>query len=239
MLNSFVDHQLEADDKNEISIAAEENEGLRNRICELREIKGLVQNAYQQVPSSSRTQERAKINKPFRITQGYLPKFAFSLLLLAIGWSTGWLSSGATGPTINTRLLSLFNTIQAIGTKADPTKIVVLVTSSNPVRTKSALDVVDRLYTSYGKANKPLNVEVIANSEGLNLLRTDKSPYVKRLESMLAKHPQLRFMACNQTIKKLQKKGISVKLLPNTRIVPSAAQEIEKRLNEGWDYIRS
>jgi len=72
----------------------------------------------------------------------------------------------------------------------------------------------------------------------VDLLRSDVSPYAKRIALMQAKYPNLDFLACSQTINKLQKNGVIVHLLPHTGVAPSAVEQINKRLQQGWDYVR-
>ena len=85
-----------------------------------------------------------------------------------------------------------------------------------------------------------LQVEVVANAGGVNLLRADVSPYKARVEELMRKYPNLAFLACSNTVAKLKRKlgPGRVDLIPNIRVGPTAVNEIVTRLQEGWIYIK-
>ena len=121
---------------------------------------------------------------------------------------------------------------------AEQGNIIVHVSNSNPVRLRTALDETESLLASYKRDDRIVKVEIIANAGGVDLLRSDVSPFAKRIELMQAKYPNLDFLACSQTINKLQKKGVIVRLLPHTGVASSAVEQINMRLQQGWDYVR-
>jgi len=235
-LNSFVDNELAPDEKNEIFNAIGRDGALKERVCELRSLKEMVQHAYQQPPASNSLNIRklGAWRPPYRDMQ----RLAACVFLLLVGGGFGWLVSAGSESKIDLKLLNQFQAIQSNDTAEEPSKIIVQVSNSNPVRLKAALDETENLLGTYKRANRQLSVEIIANGGGVDLLRSDVSPYKNRIGLMKAKYPNLEFLACSQTISKLQKKGIIVRLLPNTGVASSAAEEINKRLLQGWDYVR-
>mgnify|MGYP000052599505 CR=1 FL=1 len=64
-------------------------------------------------------------------------------------------------------------------------------------------------------------------------------PSLEKLEQLLAAYPNLAYVACNQTLDRLREKGGTVSLLPGVHVAPTALDEIVKRLQEGWVYIRA
>jgi intracellular sulfur oxidation DsrE/DsrF family protein len=115
---------------------------------------------------------------------------------------------------------------------------MVYVGNADPVRMKSALDESESLLATADQGNREIRVEIIANESGVNMLRDGVSHYAARIAEMQTKYPNLSLVACTQTLNKLKKKGIEVRLLPNIRSVSSAVEEIKRRLEEGWDYVR-
>ena len=83
-----------------------------------------------------------------------------------------------------------------------------------------------------------MQLEVVANAEGLKLLRADTSPYPERIRRMALQFNNISFLACNRAIEKLRMNGIDVHLLPEARVIPGALEEIVDRLQQGWVYIR-
>jgi intracellular sulfur oxidation DsrE/DsrF family protein len=82
-------------------------------------------------------------------------------------------------------------------------------------------------------------VEIIANRTGIELLDANTSPYAARLAMLHRQFPQLRIVACGQTLDRLRAKGKQFALLPGTEVAPSALDEVVKRLRDGWVYVRA
>ena len=232
-LNSFVDNELDSDEKSELFEKLGHDGALKEQVCELRDLKEKVRHAYHQLPVRSGSFAK-KQPSYFRRIQS----LAACLLLLLAGGASGWVIAGGADSKSGTKMVRLLQTIQGSVVVSEPDKIIVQVSNSNPVRLKTALDETENLLETYKRSHRPLQVAIIANDSGVNLLRTDVSPYAARLRSMKAKYPNLTFLACNQTISKLRKAGVIVKLFPNTVIASSALEEINKRLLLGWDYVR-
>ena len=222
LLNSFVDNELEPDEKSEIFDSINQNNALKQRVGELRGLKAMVQHSYQQPPV---------VNKRIkRYRHPHIGSLAASLLLLLLGGTLGWF--------ISTASKEAPAEIQSKALIEDCGKIILQVSNSNPVRLRSALDKAENLLEAYKRANRQLKVEVFADGSGIDLLRSDVSPYAARIGLMKEKYPNLDFVACNQAIGLLQKSGVIVHLLPHVSTAPSSAIEINKRLREGWDYVR-
>lgn len=231
-LNAFVDNQLEPEEKGHAFDVIGRDEALRASVCELRELKEMVQHAYQHPPVPKQSSGK-RLRSPFQ-----LQSLAACLLLLMVGGISGWFMSDLTGAQPGHEIVHLFQAISRNDTGAEPNKIMVYVGNANPVRLKTALDESESLLETYQRINQKLQVEIIANDSGVDLLRAGVSPYAQRIARMQAKYPNLSLVACTQTLNKLQRRGVAVHLLPNIKSVFSAADEIKKRLEEGWDYVR-
>ena len=231
-LNAFVDDQLETAEKSMAFDTIEHDEALKERVCDLRGLKEMVQHAYHQPPLHKSAPAKQQRSWP-----PYSQALAACLMLM-IGAASGWFGHVWAAGDGEREMSRLFQTAQGNDFGDEPRKIIVQVSSSNPTRLKSALDETESLLDSYRKENRHLQIEIIANSSGAALLRSDVSPYVARLGMMKAKYPNLELVVCSQTLDKLRAQGVSVQLLPQTSIAPSAAQQIKKRLQQGWDYVR-
>jgi len=235
-LNSFIDNELALDEQSEIFNAIGQDESLKERVCKFRSLKEIVRHAYSQPPA----QVSAKRKIPRAWWQAFaphMPKLATCLLLLFVGWTSGTLMSF---DSLNAKVSKTMGLFQASQNNeiAEQGNIIVHVSSSNPVRLRTALDETENLLASYKRDDRKVMVEIIANAGGVDLLRSDVSPFAKRIALMQAKYPNLDFLACSQTISKLQKNGVIVHLLPHTGVAPSAVELINKRLQQGWDYVR-
>ncbi len=233
-LNSFIDNELTASDKNRLFEAFELDERVKTRACEMHNLKELMQHAYRDTSNSA-----AATGKPQRrwfVFSSYC--LAASLAFIVFGSAVFWMFATQHASASYFKVASLIKTIQSDNIAADPSKIIVQVSNSNPIRIKMALDEAENLLKTYQQNRQPFELEIIANGGGLNLLRTDRSPFKNRLARMNARYPNLHIYACSISIEALQKKGVQVKLLPKTLIATSALGEISKRVKEGWDYVR-
>jgi intracellular sulfur oxidation DsrE/DsrF family protein len=231
-LNAFVDDQLDGDEKSHTFDAIEQDDALKERVCELRGLKERMRHAYEHPPVRGRAAVKGR-----RLRASHLQALA-ACLLLCIGGASGWFAHTWTGMGGDREMTRMLQSVQRNDVGVEPQKIIVHVGSSNPVRLKTALDETENLLDSYRRSNRQLQVEIVANGGGVDLLRADVSPYAKRIGLMQEKYPNLGFLACGQTIQKLQDKGVDVKLLPHTAVASSAVDQITLRLKQDWVYIR-
>ena len=231
-LNAFVDDQLDPAEKSQAFELIEQDETLKARVCELRGLKARVQHAYLTPPSPPRSSSNSWLSGA-----SYRHALAAGLLLV-IGSISGWFAHNWTGYGSEREIMGMLQAMQRNDIGADPRKLMIHVGTSNPVRLATALDEAENLLASSQRANRPIQVEIIANGGGMELLRADASPYARRIGLMREKYPTLDLMACGQTLRNLRAKGVDVRLLPNTGVAPSALDEISLRLKQGWGYIK-
>lgn len=231
-LNSYVDDQLDPSEKIQAFDIITRNENLKERVCELRSIKEAVQYAYNPPPPYIRPTIKQLRPWPTRFQS------LAACLLLCAGGVLGWLTHSWSGSDSRQDAISMAQPAQSISSIPEMRKVIVHVNNANPARVKAALDETEDLLESYKRANRQIQVEVIANKRGVDMLRSDVSPYDGRISLMQEKYPNLSFLVCGQTISKLKNQGESVKLLPHTRVATSAADQINMRLLQGWGYVR-
>ena len=116
----------------------------------------------------------------------------------------------------------------------EPTKVVIQVSSSDPVTQNLALNNVVNLQKHYGIDN--VKVELVAYGPGLSLL-TPKSKEKARVESLAMQ--DVTFSACGNTIRKVEKKtGKKVVLDKGVGVVPGGLIRIIDLQAQGYHYIR-
>jgi len=231
-LNAFVDDQLYGAEKSHAFDAIEHDDGLKERVCELRGLKERMRHAYEHPPTQGRSAVKGR-----RLRASHLQALA-ACLLLCIGGASGWFAHIWTGMGSDREMVRLLQSVQRNDVGTESQKIIVHVGSPNPVRLKTALDETESLLDSSRRSGRKLQIEIVANGGGVDLLRADVSPYAQRIGLMQEKYPNLGFIACGQTINKLRKKGVDVQLLPHTGIASSALDQITLRLKQDWVYIR-
>jgi intracellular sulfur oxidation DsrE/DsrF family protein len=101
------------------------------------------------------------------------------------------------------------------------------------------LNEIEALLVEYRAAQAPLRVEVVAHGDGLDVLRTQLSAHRARVQAMADHYQNLTFVACQNTIDRLQvEQGVEVVLLPQARLTESGVDHVVRRQQQGWVYIR-
>jgi uncharacterized protein len=231
-LNAYIDDQLDLSEKLQAFAHIRQDEHLQTQICELRALKEAVQHAY---PNPSVYAQRDVM--PQRTWKFPMHSLAACLLLL-VGVLSGWFSHASVTKGNSPVVTATQKNDQHADVIAESRKVIVHVSNSNPMKLKAALDETEVLLNTYLHEQRDLQVELIANKHGVDLMRTNVTSYEKRILSMQQKYPNLKFLVCGKTIAKLQAQGKSTSLLPQTSIATSAADQINMRLKQGWGYIR-
>lgn len=216
-LNAFTDGELEADEENRVFTLAEENPEVDQRLCQHRKLKELVQHAYRDVPAP-----RGR-NVPGGSGKSLLSLAVAAAALLFVGVAGGWFAARS--------LDSGADIVAAAAAQKDTW--LLHVASSDPERMQMALDRAEALMTD-SDATAGRRVEIVANEGGLNLLRSDTTPYAQRIRQLAEQ--DVLFFACSKAIQRLEEQGVNVQLVPEADTRYSALDRVVLRLQEGWTY---
>ncbi len=231
-LNAYVDNELADDDRRQLIEAVREGDGLSRRLCGLRTVRDLVKLGYQQPPGAERQQRRGAANPIWR-------RGLAAVVLLGLGLGSGWLVHSSLRQSQT--LMDIARTVevsQADQANQEPVRIMLHVTTDDRFKLATVLDEADQLLSGSSADGKPVQVAILANGDGLNLLRADQSPFANRIEAMKARYDNLSLLACGKALQRITKQhGAPPPLLPRTEVVPSALSEIINRRQEGWSYI--
>ena len=116
----------------------------------------------------------------------------------------------------------------------EPHKLVIQVSTNDPLTQKIALNNAVNLQKHYGMDN--VIVEIVAYGPGLGLL-TPKSKEAERVKSLAMQ--DIKFSACGNTMKKMEKKtGKPVVLTEGVEVVPAGVVRIMELQEEGYAYLR-
>lgn len=227
-LNALIDNELDLEEKERLLYALTCDDVLQQRYQKLRRVKEAVIQSYQNVPQpiNTPTNHKAAFN---RFTLGFA-----SAALLLVGVSAGWVL----GHHIQNNTRPPIETVSDIDpTKPKSEKILLHISSTNKARVEAVLQKAEALLRNAQQTHSELRVEIVANSEGLNILRKG-SPYAGEI-SMLSKHyHNVKFLACGIAKKTAAlKEGKPIELLPEAKDIPAALDEILSRLKQGWTYV--
>ena len=237
LLNAYLDNELDSDERGEIMAALENDKALSRRLCELRNIKELTQFAYTLPPVRESGSTARKYGRQ------YAALAVAATLFLAVGSLVGWFAhdqiggaslAGITGQ----QQINPASSLASLPLEAEKKKVILHVDTAETEKLKAALDSAEDLLMTSAANGNPLELEIIANSKGLNLLRVDTTLHAERIRELSNKYDNLSILACNRAIQRLQDQGIKVQLVPEAGIAPSALEQIVHRLKQGWVYIK-
>ncbi len=221
LLHALVDGELGPADAEPLLAQLQTDTMLRERVAQLRLQKDLVRHAYARLAPD----EPAAPARRRRI-----PATAGWALALVGGMVIGWL---AHGPGL------VPGAARSSQASVLTTEHVVLHLSTGSAQAgAAALDRAEGLLGAAQSAGRPLSVEIVANSDGLDLLRQGVSAHAQRIARLHQAHPGLALVACGQTAQRLRDAGIEVRLLPGVTEASSALDQVVQRMRQGWDYVK-
>ena len=264
-LNAFVDDQLGADEQGRVYAQLNQDENTKRQVCELRTTRELVQFAYKDLPVSM--DESAGGTRQNRVGMGIAASITLALGLV-MGWTLHQPTNkadlardaeSATSDKINVSAVPATNVIKPtkrsmqaktlVATASGPqtaavdnaiTKILVHFNSGHSSDAGQILDDLEGMLKLYSESGQIARIELVVNSEGLNLLRIDTSRYAKRILRMQEQYDNLTFVACQNTIDRLKREqGIVARLLPGVVVIDSGVAQLMRRQHQGWAYIQA
>ena len=233
-LHAFVDGELDVAESETLISRIRDDKELAQRVCALRSLQSMVRLAYAEPPIASGRERHMAPRRQF------MQRCAYACLVLVAGLSGGWALRGlepqavATVPAV---LQGGFQTV-SLTREADPNRVMLHLDSAAPDKMLAVLDQAERLLDEAERQGRAMQLEIIANSRGINLLRAGVSPHAARMARMTQRHANLNWVACSQSIARFTNDGEKVILLPATQTAPTAIGEIVTRLQQGWTYVR-
>ena len=232
ILHAFIDGELDVAESETLIARTQQDPALAQRVCALRSLRSMVKLAYAEPPVID---ARPPVHR-----RQLMQRCAFGCLVLLVGLSSGWALRGLAWQADVTQPAAVpdgYRTV-SLAHEADPNRIILHIDSAAPEKMRAALDRADQLLDDADRQGRTMQLEVIANSHGLELLRAGQSPYAERIARMSRRHANLQWVACGQTIARITGEGQKVELLPAARTAPSAIGEIITRLQQGWTYVQ-
>jgi len=234
MRNAFVDGQLDAAEWGSVTGRLERDAALREDVCELRTLKDLVRHAYAD-PPMPRARPRGTAGPGWRTLAAASAAFAI------LGWlgNSWWSRAPVLDPASAYALRGDWHALRSDWRSLEANRVLVHVSSGNREALGTALEEVEDLLRAARADRRNVEVEIVANSSGLDLLRATASPHAQRIASLRREYSNLGLVACGQTLARLRERGQPTDLLPGTVIAPSALEQVTKRLRDGWVYVRA
>jgi len=265
-LSAFVDNQLTQEEKADAYDQISENKEINMRICELRKVSDLVRLAYANPPAAPNAQEKS-ITKSPRLNIAACLLAGLTLVLgVVLGWNIGPAQENRgilaehnkieidhsriaqshkkmTASTPAGKQISgeTSNDTTAADLNVDPEQVKILIhlNSGELELVQESLDALENVLRYYRKIGQDARIEMVANGDGINLLRKDVSPFPERIKRMQQEYDNLTFVACQNSITRLEdERGIVAKLIPGVVVIDSGVAQLMRRQHQGWAYIR-
>ncbi|MFN3751921.1 MAG: hypothetical protein ACK4SR_11185 [Thiobacillus sp.] len=234
-LHAFIDGQLDVTDSEALIARLRSDQALAQRVCGLRSLQSMVRLAYAEPPQPADAQPRPPRGRPF------VQRCAMGCLILLAGLVAGWGVRGVMEAEAPARTpLAALEGYQpvSLARQPDPNRIMLHLDSDDPARMAAVLDRAEAMLDEAERQGRAIELEVVANSRGINLMRDGVSPHAARIVRMTKRHANLHLVACSQTIARFTGQGEKVELLPVTQAAPTAIGEIVTRLQQGWTYVK-
>lgn len=225
LVNAFVDDELAAAERAELLEQIQGDAALRQQACELRMLKDMVRAGYREPPAGKSGHPAARPGRGWQAIA--------ASLILVVGLGAGWVTRGVVADPIAAQVASLK------GVQADPARLLLHVDSGNPEHFAALLGKTQSMLDEAKREGHALQVAVIVNSGGIDMLRAATSQHASRVRSLQAAYPNLRFIGCRNTLERLKDGGHDIRLLPGVEQAPAAIDEIVQRLERGWTYIKA
>lgn len=226
-LNAFVDGELDAGASARVLAAIDLDDRLKREACELRALRDQVRHAYEPTRLGG-------TRAPRRFATGRWPQALAAGLLLVIGVAAGWQGHALQRPADQ----GVWQRIAQVKPQGDARRLVLHVGDPDRARFENTLDEVHGMLKAAQGRGQRMELEILANGTGLNLLRVKTSPVADKLAQLQAEFPELSLVACGQGLNRLQGQGDDIRLVPGVVTADSALDEIVRRMDQGWAYLR-
>jgi len=118
-------------------------------------------------------------------------------------------------------------------------KLVLHVDQNDPAVMRLALGNARNANDLYKEMGDELEVEIVAYSQGLHMLRDDTSPVKKEIREAREKVPQIAFGACNNTKRNMERvEGKPVPIISEATIVPAGIVRLVELQEAGYSYAK-
>lgn len=230
MINAFADGELQGSEKIEFEAALQIDNELRDSLDSVLELKSQLRSAYAQVVVPASVPHNSMNYKAV----------LFSCLLL-LAFSGGWICSDmfpGQAPYAGWGKQFVDQDMHQLTGADHPGRYILHIGDHDTQKFQSILDTAENLMVKYQNEMHLVELEVIANASGLDLFRDGESPFAQRVKLLSKKYPNIKFIACSNAVERLRERGIEPNLINAIHQGPTALDQVVKRMNDGWTYIK-
>ncbi len=224
MLHAYVDGELSTGEKQAMLSQFESDPQCRRRVCDLQRTKEWVQFSFE--GECAPTRELPAARAPAWLAGTV--RVAASVLLLVFVFGAGWYGHSLREQRDNRATLQ-----QAV---PDTKHVILHIGESNEKLFAALLRKTEGILKQYSAQG--IQVEVVANAGGLDLMRTAASQHIDDIKQLIGHYPNVRFIACSKGLGRLRASGKDASVIEGVYAHEPAADHLIQRLTEGWTLIR-
>lgn len=223
-LGSFVDGELDAAYSQFIIETMKQNPEVLHRVNQLRRAQDLMKLGFgHEQPPCIDSNKTRRLEK-----RKYFACFAVSIAALVISLCASIIGYQAGRDSV---------TIENNAAVAERTHRVILhISESDPLLFSKALDYAKSYIREY--ESRGGQVTVIANAGGIDLMRSDTSPFKNQILDIMSNDDNIHFIACATAIHELHKKGINPVFFDFVDTHKPAIDQIIEHVQDGWAYLK-
>ena len=236
-ISAYIDGELDNEERARLLFDEQQDTKLAQRISDSRTLKEKVQLAYLDVSSQAMTK------KPFSCA-----KFVNSRRALVAGISALIITAALLIPTVTnnhdiTLASILIKTTEAVSSDEISTlvgnnkRVVINLSRYQPESFDTTIDHIEALLSQHNN-DKSFSVEIVANKNGLKALDTRMSVHAERILLLAKNYNNLDIVACAKSMANLADSGDPIKLMKDILVSPSAAEQVAKRMSDGWIFLK-
>ena len=224
ILHAYVDGELNTPEKSRLLVKMESEDAIRERVCDLHLIKEWVRFSFEHQTAPTRSLPHYRR----RFRQLPVSRIAASVLVAVLAFGAGWIGH-----------LLQDNTPQNLALEnisGESHHVILHIGESDEIRFSSLLAKAEEILRAY--RDSEIQVEVVANAGGLDMLRTASSRHIDDIKHMISAYDNVRFIACSKGLQRLRASGLDPIVIQGVDAHEPAADHLIQRLTEGWTYIK-
>lgn len=231
-LNAFIDNELDAVASARVHQAVQRDAATAARLRRLRQVHQLSRLAYADPPAPKGRRHPSPVLGRQRVAS-----IVLAIACLVAGVALGsWFEDDNAGSPAPARLHNLAD-VDMEGLHAN--RLLLHINTRQPSRVEAALATVEQLLQREDNGHQPIQLEVVTSANGLAVLRKN-SRYAQRIHRIAQRHGNVQFLACGITTQNAHlRERRPIDLLQDARLVDAALEQILRRLQQGWLYIRA
>ncbi|HED32955.1 MAG TPA: hypothetical protein ENJ08_01875 [Gammaproteobacteria bacterium] len=232
MISAYADGELQGNEKIEFESALQVDAQLRQSLDNVLILKLQLKDTYKGVDP---------VERDLPAVTNY--RFVAYMAFLIVAFGGGWISSDLMHTSGTWQMGAFVNGVsgqRGTGTAAEKTgKYILHIGQRDNTRFRKTLDEAEALMAQYKNNPQGIELEIIANAGGLDLFREGATPYAERVKKISILYPDIKFIACANAIERLRERGIEPDLINAVHHGSATAiDQVVKRVNEGWTYIK-